>query len=375
MERLLTTNIPSSTGIFGCCTDISQWEDDDISLRVAASRSFLSYDQPSVLEMIAFPEICDCHTKDLFLYLRNKMLQMWHCYPQTEVTLKNVLEELSSPYDEPLNYPSRRVIVIGAGIAGITAAQQLKNLGLDVLLLEARPRIGGRVSTFMKSLNTISSNHSNEEQIFAELGASSIYGALSNPLMTVIKQFEIQCNPVLLDSCALYNSSGTAVELSCARLIERLFHNFIYASSYLSNTKNIFEAKGQMLSLKDAFDIMLKEEEYILQARRISFLQSYHNILKKLQIVQDSMVIIKNEIQCMSQTYKHSKEMTGGTDWNEEKIVKKDIAEKCIRKDIDDAINSYESLQMRRETLRQAIEKFKRDKPRYVVHLIRRAMV
>lgn len=38
-------------------------------------------------------------------------------------------------------------IIIGAGAAGLSAARELSGRGLDVLLLEARPRIGGRVFT------------------------------------------------------------------------------------------------------------------------------------------------------------------------------------------------------------------------------------
>jgi len=44
--------------------------------------------------------------------------------------------------------PNRqRVIVIGAGAAGLSAARQLQNKGFRVLVLEARDRIGGRVNT------------------------------------------------------------------------------------------------------------------------------------------------------------------------------------------------------------------------------------
>ncbi len=37
------------------------------------------------------------------------------------------------------------VIVIGAGIAGLSAAKDLMSHGLNVIVLEARDRIGGRM--------------------------------------------------------------------------------------------------------------------------------------------------------------------------------------------------------------------------------------
>ena len=39
------------------------------------------------------------------------------------------------------------VIIIGAGVAGISAARALKALGLSAVILEARDRIGGRALT------------------------------------------------------------------------------------------------------------------------------------------------------------------------------------------------------------------------------------
>ncbi len=41
--------------------------------------------------------------------------------------------------------PVSRIVVIGAGFAGLAAASELADRGHDVLVLEARDRVGGRV--------------------------------------------------------------------------------------------------------------------------------------------------------------------------------------------------------------------------------------
>lgn len=43
--------------------------------------------------------------------------------------------------------PGTQVIVVGAGLAGLTAAVRLKERGAKVSLIEARDRVGGRVLT------------------------------------------------------------------------------------------------------------------------------------------------------------------------------------------------------------------------------------
>src|SRR5579864_3466311 len=58
------------------------------------------------------------------------------------------------------------VIVVGAGIAGLTAAAKLGGSGLSVLLLEARDRVGGRIWT----------QRSPTHDVPIEFGAEFIHG-------------------------------------------------------------------------------------------------------------------------------------------------------------------------------------------------------
>lgn len=64
------------------------------------------------------------------------------------------------------------VIIIGAGIAGLNAASTLHSKGLKSLILEARPRIGGRVYT---KRDTVTGNH-------YDLGASWFHSTMENPI-------------------------------------------------------------------------------------------------------------------------------------------------------------------------------------------------
>ena len=46
-----------------------------------------------------------------------------------------------------MSYDEQDVIVVGAGLAGLTAARELGKTGRRVLMMEGRDRLGGRVFT------------------------------------------------------------------------------------------------------------------------------------------------------------------------------------------------------------------------------------
>ena len=68
------------------------------------------------------------------------------------------------------------VVVIGAGAAGLAAARRLHDAGIDVVVLEARERVGGRVFT----------HHDAGTPVPIELGAEFVHGSAS-PLDEILR--------------------------------------------------------------------------------------------------------------------------------------------------------------------------------------------
>ena len=73
---------------------------------------------------------------------------------------------------------SKNVIVVGAGLAGLAAAQELKSRGHKVTVLEARSRPGGRVSTLREPF---------PEGLYAEEGAAAYSESYSEALKLINK--------------------------------------------------------------------------------------------------------------------------------------------------------------------------------------------
>jgi len=70
---------------------------------------------------------------------------------------------------------ARTAIVVGAGLAGASAAHDLRAAGLEVTVIEARDRVGGRI-------------WSNEEWgVPVELGAAWIHGTRGNPIVPLAR--------------------------------------------------------------------------------------------------------------------------------------------------------------------------------------------
>ncbi len=94
-----------------------------------------------------------------------------------------------------------KVIVVGAGVAGAAAANALLRAGLEVTVLEAAGRIGGRIHTFR------------DWGIPLELGANWVHYAddPANPVGGLLKQLGVAVGQTDYSSFRLFNPAGRKI--------------------------------------------------------------------------------------------------------------------------------------------------------------------
>ncbi len=91
---------------------------------------------------------------------------------------------------------SRRVLVVGAGVAGLAAASELKSHGFDVVVIEARERVGGRVWTASLQGQPV------------DLGAQWIEGIEKNPIFAFCRTHAIKSVKSNDDSAVVFDHNG-----------------------------------------------------------------------------------------------------------------------------------------------------------------------
>lgn len=141
-------------------------------------------------------------------------------------------------------------IIIGAGVSGLTAAKQLHEAQQDILIIEAKNRLGGRV-------------HTNYDWGFAiELGASWIHGINHNPLVPLLNTQSLaknsydNSNPIaMLNDFALYDSEGHPVS-------KDTLHQF---SSLTSEFLEFCHTRNKMLSFEQNFVEFTKQKQLTLE--------------------------------------------------------------------------------------------------------------
>lgn len=108
------------------------------------------------------------------------------------------------------------VIVVGAGISGLSAADALTQLGYDVVVLEAKNKTGGRMWT--------------DDSTHLDKGASWIHGIKYNPIFVLTEKYGINTTKTVSDanqkSHVYYDSDGNRMDDNQRKVIDGRFADF-----------------------------------------------------------------------------------------------------------------------------------------------------
>jgi monoamine oxidase len=105
-----------------------------------------------------------------------------------------------------------RVLVIGSGMSGLACARELQQRGYEVLVIEARSRVGGRLKGGKLRVPINNGGKANAEtgEHAVDLGGALIHGIDENPLYMLAQELGITTRSV--QECLLMDSSGWPVD-------------------------------------------------------------------------------------------------------------------------------------------------------------------
>ncbi|XP_021942800.1 lysine-specific histone demethylase 1A-like isoform X3 [Zootermopsis nevadensis] len=349
-------------------------QDDPTGLEGAAFQSRLPFDKMIAPEAAAFPDVAQGppQTLKVFLYIRNRLLQLWLDNPKQQLLFENALPQVEPPYnsDGPLvmrvhgflerhgfinfgifkrlkSLPAKKqgkVIVIGAGIAGLAAAQQMQQFGMEVVVLEARDRVGGRIATFRKS------------NYIADLGAMVVTGLGGNPVTVLSKQINMELHKIR-QKCPLYESNGNTVPKDKDEMVEREFNRLLEATSYLSHQLDFNYAGGRPVSLGQALEWVIKLQEKNVKEKQVQHWKAVIALQERLQTNQHRMLALREKIEELSKQYKEQCESKGPRDVTQEFVFRSKL------RDLNNSCREWDQLSEQQKEIEDKLQELEASPP------------
>jgi monoamine oxidase len=150
------------------------------------------------------------------------------------------------------------VIVVGAGMSGLSAASHLRQAGLSVIVLEARDRMGGRIWT-----------NRQVPDMAADMGAQWLTEATTSPVQKIANQNKITTLKANIFNNVFYNAHNGRMP-SAATL--KLFDNFFYLLGEAALYREaLLNAGYRDISVKQGLDYALSQGPPLTAAERTEF--------------------------------------------------------------------------------------------------------
>jgi phytoene dehydrogenase-like protein len=139
--------------------------------------------------------------------------------------------------------PQPRILIVGAGLAGLAAAKVLIEKGFEVKILEARDRVGGRISS--------------DETLGVPLdrGAAWIHGTEGNPIATLAQQFQAKLVPFDSSQFLVFDRDGQIISTDAFQDFEAYF------AKKLEHAKDFALEAAEDLALAAALSRYFKPED------------------------------------------------------------------------------------------------------------------
>jgi lysine-specific histone demethylase 1 len=304
----LTDDEPSSD------SDSDTEPDLPSGLEGAAFASRMPASRMTQQEVEFFPDIVHGSQPAMmeFLLIRNRLLQAWLADPTAQLTTERAQGLVQLPQSGKSNLVLRihgylqrygfinygvfsrqnpmhgkmpfKVVVVGGGVSGLMAARQLTYFGLDVSILEARDRIGGRIHTFKSG------------QYVADLGAMVITGLGGNPLSVLKRQLGLHMSKIHR-RCPLYFTTGEMVLKERDKTVELEFNRLLDSVSHLSHQLQVNQLGGKPLSLGQALELVIVLQEKHTREKLRDHLQAIASLQAELLEVRKRLGSMQNKIR------------------------------------------------------------------------------
>jgi len=144
----------------------------------------------------------------------------------------------------------KRLLVIGAGLAGLATAKELQRHGHDVVVLEARDRIGGRIWTSTKW-----------PDMPLDFGATWIHGVKGNPLTGLADDIRADRVATKYERSITYNTSGQALSKAEGERLDALTKQVFGA---LKNAQD----RNADISIRQAIEPLMRQFDESSEAYR-----------------------------------------------------------------------------------------------------------